>query len=73
MERFLSYRLSFVYKALAILSVLLFCAPFLSLPLAIISLVASYRSGGWPKVVSIVGIVMAMPLTALIVYNGIAK
>ncbi len=56
LDRHLYRRVSVVVKFLALASVLVFCIPFVGLGLGVAGLVGSYRTGGWVKVVSIVGI-----------------
>jgi predicted small integral membrane protein len=52
-------RMSIVVKFLALASVLLACVPFLGLGFGLFGFWSSYRTGGWVKVVSIVGIVLS--------------
>jgi hypothetical protein len=58
LDRHLHRRVSLVAKFLAVASVLVSCFPFVGLGLGVAGLVASYRTGGWVKVVSIIGIVI---------------
>ncbi len=49
-------RVSIIVQFLAVASVVLFCAPFVGLVLGAIGLLTSYRTGGWPKRLSLIGI-----------------
>ncbi len=67
-SQFLSYEISIVIKLLAILSLLLFIAPGMGLVLAIITVILSAKSGGWPRTVGIVALFLSGLVTiALIV------
>jgi hypothetical protein len=54
---------SLVATFIALASILLFFAPLVGLVLGIIGLAMNYKSGGWPKVASIVAIVLAALVT----------
>lgn len=58
-------RVSLVVKFLALASVLLSCVPFVGLGLGVAGLVASYRTGGWIKVASLVGIAIGALVSAV--------
>ena len=58
-------RVSIIAKFIALASILLFCAPVVGLGLGVAGLIMNFRSGGWPKVVSIVAIVLSLPVTLL--------
>ena len=68
LEDHLHKRVSIIVSVLAVASVLLFCAPFLGLALAVISLLVSYRTGGWPKWASLVGVVLSLPVSGFALY-----
>jgi hypothetical protein len=69
LESQLAVRLSIVVRFLAIASIVMFCLPFVGIALGIAGLLASYRTGQWPKKRSIVGIVLNLPLTAFALYG----
>lgn len=56
-------RVSIIIPVLAVASVLLFCAPFVGLALGVISLLVSYRTGGWPKWARRAGVVLSLPVS----------
>jgi hypothetical protein len=56
---YLSHEVSFVVKFLAIASILLFIAPIVGLVLAVLTVILSLRSGGWPRTLGIVALVLS--------------
>lgn len=59
----LRVRNSFLAKFVAVCSVLLCYAPFLGVILGGVGLAMNYRTGRWPKLVSIVGLVLGLIAT----------
>ncbi len=68
LQPWLYQRVSIIAKFIALASILLFCAPFVGLALGIIGLIMNFRSGGWPRAVSIVAIVLAAPITLFTIF-----
>lgn len=68
LEPHLSNDASFVFKLCAVLGAALFFTPVAGLALSLVGLVGSLRSGGWPKIVSIVGVVLGAVATAYFLY-----
>jgi hypothetical protein len=58
-SQFLSFEMSFVVKFLALTSMLLFFAPIIGLVLAIFTVVLSSKSGGWPRALGLVALVLS--------------
>jgi hypothetical protein len=58
-SQYLSYEISFVVKFLAIASILLAIVPIVGLVLAILTVSLSLKSGGWPKTVGIIALVLS--------------
>jgi hypothetical protein len=56
---YLSYEVSLVVKFLAIASILLFVAPIVGLVLAILTVLLSLKSGGWPRTLGVVALVLS--------------
>lgn len=73
LEPFVKFQLSFVTKALAIISVVFACLPFVSLPIAIYTLVMSNRYGGWPKWISVAGIILSTIMSIWLIFSLIIK
>jgi hypothetical protein len=59
-DEFLSYSPSFVFKFLAVVSLLICWAPIVGLIVAAIAVVGTRRFKGWPKVVSLVALVVSI-------------
>ena len=59
----LSVRVSFVSKAVAVLSILLFFMPIVGLILGVLSILLNLRTVGWPKTLSYVSTVLAAIVT----------
>jgi predicted RNA-binding Zn-ribbon protein involved in translation (DUF1610 family) len=57
-DRHVYQRVSIIVKFMAVASVLVFCVPFVGLGFGIAGFVASKRTGGWVKAVSLIGIVL---------------
>ena len=68
LDRHLYRRVSIVTKVMALASVLVFCIPFVSLGFGVGGLVGSYRTGGWVKVVSIIGITIGVIVSAFTIF-----
>jgi hypothetical protein len=60
-------------KLVAIAGLLLFCFPFIGLVMSLLAFIFSFRSGGWPKVVSLIGTVLSLVISALTVYALLTK
>jgi hypothetical protein len=58
---------SFVVKFIALASLLLFWVPLVGFALSVIGLLASYWTGGWPKRVSLIALVLAFLISVLFV------
>ena len=73
-SHFPSYEISFVVKFLAILSLLLSIAPLVGFVLAILTVVLSRESGGWPRTIGIIALVLSgmvtIPLVILLAIAG---
>lgn len=73
-SHFLSYEISLVVKFLAILSLLLLIAPLVGFVLAILTVVLSRKSGGWPRTIGIVALLLSgivtIPLVVLLAIAG---
>jgi hypothetical protein len=61
-------RVSIIAKFIALAALLLICMPFVSLILGIIGLAMNFRSGGWPRTLSILGIALNAPVTLFCMY-----
>jgi hypothetical protein len=69
LDKHLHPRVSIIVKVLAVASVLVFCAPFVGLIFGGIALLATYKTGGWPRVVSIIGIVLSALVHGYFLYE----
>ncbi len=65
LDRILVKRASFLVKFFALAGLLLFWAPMIGLVLAVVGLLGSARSGGWPKKVSIAATILAALVTVV--------
>lgn len=59
----LSVRVSFVSKAVAVLSMLLFFMPIVGLGLGVLSILLNLRTTGWPKTLSYISTTLAALIT----------
>jgi hypothetical protein len=66
LEPFLSIRKSFVGSALAVLCILVFWAPVLGLTVAASALLVNWRRGGWARILSAIGVVLATIMNILL-------
>ena len=66
---------SFTSSVFAVLSVLLWWAPFLGLVVALVSMWMNYKSKGWTKILSTIGLILAglISVLCLIVMSLSAK
>lgn len=60
LDRHVYQRVSLIIKFMAVASIFVFCIPFVGLGFGIVGFVASRRTGGWVKVVSLIGIVLGV-------------
>ena len=65
-DEFLSYSPSFVFKFLAITSLLICWAPVVGLIVAAIAMVGTRRFKGWPKTVSTIALVISIVPTVFL-------
>jgi hypothetical protein len=68
LDKHLRPRISIIVKFFALASVLLFCVPLVGIVLGLIGLVASYRTGGWPKAVSLIGTILSCAASGFFLY-----
>jgi hypothetical protein len=61
----LQQRVSFIVKFLVVVSLLLFFVPIVGLVMGLIALIATYRTGGWLKRLSLIGLVLSALVTSL--------
>lgn len=66
-SQFLSDDVSFVFKFLAIVSLLLFFAPIVGLVLAAITFVGTFKSRTWPRTLALVSLILSSIVNAVIV------
>jgi hypothetical protein len=57
---------SLVGRSLAVLTLIVFYIPFLSLVMGIVAICLNWRCGGWPRIVSVLGAAMALCVSALV-------
>jgi hypothetical protein len=65
-DEFLSYSPSFVFKFLAVTSLLICWVPIVGLIVAAIAVFGTRRFKGWPKTVSIVALVISVVVTTIL-------
>jgi hypothetical protein len=65
LEPWLYERVSIVAKFMALASLLLACFPIVGLGCGVIGLIMNFKSGGWPRTLCVVGIVINTPITLL--------
>lgn len=58
-SQFLSYDVSFVFKFLAITSLILSLVPMVGLGLAVLTLLGTFRTRGWPRTLGIVSLIVS--------------
>lgn len=68
LDAHLHERVSIIVKFLALASLVLFCVPFVGLIIGLSALLASYRTGGWPRAVSVIGVLLSLVLTSVVLY-----
>jgi hypothetical protein len=68
-SRFLSYRISFVFKTLSILSLLLCVFPVLGTVLSCITLIGTYKSPGVWRTIAIISFVISLVPTSLVAFH----
>jgi hypothetical protein len=61
-----SIRGSVVGRSLAVLTLIVFYIPFLSLVMGIVAICMNWRCGGWPRSVSMIGTVLALWISVLV-------
>ena len=67
LNRFLSHDISFVVKFLAIASLLLCLAPFIGLALSVITVLLTFKTPGWPRILGRISVVVSGLLTLAVV------
>jgi len=64
---------SLIGGTMAVLSLVLICAPFVGCVVGILALIMNYRVGGWAKVCSIIGAVVNTLMTVLVIVIMVAR